>query len=71
MAAGAGTPDPGPAPAIPDEEHLRYVAFGKSVLALHGRRVYEAFNPPRVQCACGRLAGECPIRGLADRLGLP
>src|SRR5256885_13334086 len=49
MAAGAGTQDPGPPPAIPDEEHPRYLTFRATLRALPSRREVPVLNP--VQCS--------------------
>jgi hypothetical protein len=42
--------------------------FTEAVLAQHRRRDFPALN--RVMCSCGLLEHECPVRGIARRLGL-
>lgn len=71
VAAGVGAvPGAAPTPAIIIDTQP-YLSFAVAVLELHRVRTYDVLTPPREQCGCGRLRGECPIRGLADRLGLP
>lgn len=67
MAAGdEAAPGGGPSPAIPGPDQHR--AFAEAVLAQHRRREFPALG--RAMCSCGVLEGECPVRGIARRLGL-
>lgn len=68
MAAGAGTPDLGPAPALPPAPPNAWQAFGVFILSQHRILRFPAVN--RAMCSHGVLEDECQIRGMARQLGI-